>query len=258
MKVDLSLIENLLKNGKRIDGRKFDEFREIRVETNLIKKAEGSALVSIGNTKVLAGVKLEISEPFKDNPNEGILIVNAEFSPIASPEFEPGPPDENSIELARVVDRGIRESKFINLEKLCIKEGEKVYGTFVDIHILNNDGNLIDASFLASIFALKNTKIPKYDMEKDEIIRGEYIGNLEVNNFPVMITICEFNGNYLIDPNYDEEKLIENKISVCSTEQDKITALQKQGSKSFDFDEVERILSLAIEKGKEIRKGFSK
>ena len=39
-----------LREGERIDGRKFDEFRKIEIQTNVISKAEGSALVKLGNT----------------------------------------------------------------------------------------------------------------------------------------------------------------------------------------------------------------
>ena len=117
----------MIEKGKRIDKRKIDQFRPIQIIPDYIKKAEGSALVRLGDTLVLAGVKMEIGKPFPDTPNEGILIVNSEFSPLASPEFESGPPGEDAVELARVVDRGIRESKAIEVDKLLIKEGEKVW-----------------------------------------------------------------------------------------------------------------------------------
>ena len=113
--------------------------REIKIEQGLIERAEGSARVLLGKTEVLVGVKVETGEPFSDTPNEGVLTVNAELVPIASPNFEAGPPDENSIELARVVDRGIRESKAIDNEKLCIEPGKKVFVVFVDVYVLNHE-----------------------------------------------------------------------------------------------------------------------
>ena len=161
----------LLENGERTDGRKLDVFRDIKVETGIIKRAEGSARVKIGKTDVIVGIKTEIGEPFSDMPDMGILKTGAEFTPIASPDFESGPPREDAIELARVVDRGIRESECIDLEKLCIKEGEKAWEIFVDVHIINHDGNLIDASALAAVAALRNTKMPK--LEKDKIIKDK-------------------------------------------------------------------------------------
>src|SRR3989337_4039736 len=155
-KVRQKRIGQLISHGKRLDGRGLTGYSEVQLETGLIERAEGSARVYLGKTEVLVGVKVGLGEPFPDTPNEGVLTVNAELVPLASPNFEPGPPDENSIELARIVDRGIRESKVIDTEKLCIEPGKKVFIVFVDIYVLNHDGNLIDAAAFAAVSALLN------------------------------------------------------------------------------------------------------
>jgi exosome complex component RRP42 len=157
-KVRLRQIEQLIEKGKRLDDRGLLDTREIKIEQGIIEKAEGSARVFMGKTQILVGVKVGLGEPFPDTPNEGVLTVNAELVPVASPSFEPGPPDENSIELARVVDRGIRESKCIDNEKLCIEPGKKVFVVFVDIYVLDHGGNLIDASAIAAMAALVEHK----------------------------------------------------------------------------------------------------
>lgn len=59
-------------------------------------------------------------------PNEGSLRFNVEFSPMASPNFEPGRPTENANELARLIERGLRETKAVDLEALCVLAGRKV------------------------------------------------------------------------------------------------------------------------------------
>jgi exosome complex component RRP42 len=241
----------LLQKNKRIDGRKFDEFRTIEILKGVVNKAEGSARVRLGKTDVIAGVKIGIGTPFKDTPNEGILIVNAEFTPLASPLFEPGPPGEDAIELARVVDRAIRESHAIDMKKLVLVEGEKVFTLFIDICIINHEGNLIDASSLASIAALTNTKIPK--VENDEIIRGEYEKKLPLNYKPVIVTVGKVNKYLLIDPNLREESILEAKLSVGVRDDNKICAIQKQGS-YFEFREIDKMLDLIIKKSNELRK----
>jgi len=133
-------IINLLREGKRIDGRSFEEYRDLEVRVNVIEKAEGSAWVKLGNTQVLVGIKVDLGEPFPDLPEKGVMTTNVELVPLASPTFEPGPPDENAIELARVVDRGIRESGAIELEKLVIVPGKLVRVVFIDVHVLDHDG----------------------------------------------------------------------------------------------------------------------
>ena len=83
-----------------------------------MSKPKGQQDVFLGKSEVLAGVKVETGEPFPDTPNEGVMTVNAELVPIASPNFEPGPPNEDSIELARVVDRGIENQTQLTMKNL--------------------------------------------------------------------------------------------------------------------------------------------
>ncbi|MEM5828158.1 MAG: exosome complex protein Rrp42 [Candidatus Aenigmatarchaeota archaeon] len=244
------IIEKILKEGKRLDGRGLLEYRKIQIDKNVIPKAEGSARVKIGNTEVIAGVKIELAQPFPDNPNEGILVVNAEFPPIAHPTFEPGPPNENAIELARLVDRLVRESKMIDLEKLFIEEG-KVYGVFVDIHVISHDGNLLEASALASVAALHSTKVPKYENEK--LIRNEFVFDLPVKYKPVYVTIGKIDDKYILDLTYDEENVVNNLIAFGIRDDDVIVSIQKLKG-AFKFSEMEKLVDLALEKSKEIRK----
>ena len=125
-------LHKLAEQQKRADGRKFEEYRPVNIETGVISKAEGSARVKIGNTQVVAGIKMDMGEPYPDTPDSGVMTTAAELIPLASPDFEAGPPREDAIELARVVDRGIRESNVIELEKLCLTPGEKIWIVFID------------------------------------------------------------------------------------------------------------------------------
>jgi exosome complex component RRP42 len=243
---------NLLLNDRRLNDRKLDEYREIEIKQGIIDKAEGSAMVTIGKTKIIAGVKVGLGDPFPDTPNEGILMVNAEFSPIASPNFETGPPGEDATELARVVDRGLRESYCIDFEKLCITPKEKVLSIFVDIDIINHDGNLIDCAFLASLAALMNTKIPK--IKDDQIIRDEVDRDLKVLHSPIEITVCKVDSKFIIDPMVEEENVVDCKLTICVREDDIICALQKQGSKELSINDIKKMVEMAIDKSKELRK----
>ena len=243
---------DLIMNNKRSGGRKFDEYRDIVIKKGFIKNAEGSAEVKIGKTKVMAGVKFGIGTPFSDTPDEGTLMVNAEFSPMASPDFEAGPPRENAVELARVVDRGLRESHCIDLKKLCITPEEQVLSLFVDVHIINNDGNLMDCAFLASIAALMNTKMPK--VENNKIVVGKGEDDLEVLHQPIEITVCKINDKFMIDPTVDEEESVDAKLTIAVREDDMICALQKQNVEGLSIDDVKQMIEIAIKKSKELRK----
>ena len=71
-------------------------------------REEGSAEVQLGQTHVMAFVTAQLTQPYKDRPNEGTLSMFTEFSPMADPSFEPGRPSEAAVELGRVIDRGLR------------------------------------------------------------------------------------------------------------------------------------------------------
>ncbi|MCS7108566.1 MAG: exosome complex protein Rrp42 [Sulfolobales archaeon] len=254
-KLKTDIIISMLGKGLRPNGRKVDEIRPVTIIKDYIPNADGSALVKLGNTQVLVGVKLEIGTPFSDTPNEGNLMVNAEFMPTASPVFEPGPPDENAIELSRVIDRGIRESKAIDLSKLAIISGRKVWNIWVDIYVLDHDGNLIDASSIGTLAALMSTKLPNIEVkDSGEIVidksnKGE---PLPLSKAVAAVTIGKI-GNYLIvDPDIEEESLLDSRLTVIVDEDGSIAGLQKSGAGYLIEEELPTIINIALSKGKEV------
>jgi exosome complex component RRP42 len=253
-RVRIKQIEQLIEKGKRLDGRGVGDYREIKIEQGLIERAEGSARVLLGKTEVLVGVKVETGTPFPDTPNEGVQTVNAELVPLASPTFEPGPPDENSIELARIVDRGIRESKAVDTEKLCIEPGKKVFVVFVDVYVLNHDGNLIDASALAAVSALMNTKMPNYEIEDGEVkIKQGYI-QLPMKNHPITVTLGKINNKLIIDPWLEEEQVMDARLSIATNDEGNICAMQKGGSGYFTQQQILEGMKMIQEIAAKLRK----
>jgi exosome complex component RRP42 len=241
-------ILNLLKNGKREDGRKVDDFREISVITNCIESADGSARVKVGRTEIIAGIKIIPGTPFPDTPNMGVLTTGAELIPMAHASFESGPPGEDAIELARVVDRGIRESGMVDVEKLCIAPGEKVWMVFIDMYALDHDGNLFDAANLAAVCALKTAIIPmsQYGLGDDIM--------LPITCTPISITEAKIGNELIVDPNFDEEAISTARLTVTTDDKGNFRAMQKGGKGSITRDELSICLDRAVEKGKEIRK----
>jgi len=257
MGIQEDYVLKLVTEDKRMDNRKLDDFRKIEVIKSPIVKPEGSARVKMGNTDVIVGVKMDVGEPFADRPDEGILMVNAEFSPIASTDFELGPPRENSIELARVVDRGIRESGTIDVKKLCIKEGEKVWMVFVDIAIMNHDGNLIDAAGLAAITALNIAVMPEYADEKVNYEK-KTTKKVPLKFKPIPITVFKVidnkkNSKLIVDPNLDEEAASISRLTVTTRDDGQVCALQKGGG-SMSAEEIQNAIDIALKKGEQLRK----
>ncbi len=253
-KIKHKQIVQLIEKEQRMDGRELTEYRKIKLEQGTIERAEGSARVHIGKTDVLVGIKIELGEPFPDTPNEGVLTVNVELVPLASPSYEPGPPDENSIELARIVDRGIRESKMIDTEKLCIDPGKKVFVVFVDVYVLNHDGNLIDASALAAVAALLNTKMPNYEVEDGEVKIKSGSTQLPIKQHPVTVTCAKIGDKLVVDPQLEEEQVMDARLSMAIDDDEEICAIQKGGTGYFTPEQVVEFGKLAVQKAKEMRK----
>lgn len=264
-------LSKLAEQGKRADGRTFNEFRKIEIETGLISKAEGSARVKIGNTQVVAGIKILIGTPYPDTPDSGVMTTAAELIPMASPDFEAGPPREKAIELARVVDRGIRESKIIEVDKLCLEPGEAIWMVFIDIHIIDFDGNLFDTSSLAALAALHNAVIPierlRPDLEKlQEKFPSvkKYLEEhptdypLPLKEPPISCTSVKYNNVIMIDPALDEEEIAEARLTVATDKNGDIRAMQKGLNGSFTVEEIKKVIKASIDNGVKIREELYK
>ncbi len=259
-KIERDYIISNLKKDERIDERGLWEYRKFQIKSDVIASAEGSADVSLGETRIITGLKYEVGEPFPDLPNEGVCTVMAELLPIASPLFERGPPDEQSIELARVVDRGIRHADCVQTKKLCIKEGVSVYILFVDMYVMNYQGNLIDAGAVSALTTLLSSRIPEgiWNEEKSKVEwSGKYLtGKNIVNELPFAITYGKIEDIIFLDPSLPEELVSDGKISISVTEE-KITSIQKSGAATFSIDEIKMLGKKSLELGKKLRNDLS-
>jgi len=259
IEINSQKITEYFNTGKRFDGRKPEEFRELIIEAGVSENAEGSARVKLGDTDVIVGVKLATSTPYPDSPNKGNFMVSAELSPMSSPRFEAGPPKFPVIEFGRVLDRGLRESGFINWEKLCIKEKEKVWTVFVDIYTINDAGNLMDAAGIGAIAAMKTAKLPKYDEETDMIDYKNITDMpLPLNNVtPIAITAYKIGNKILIDPTREEQDAATARITVGSSE-GIISSIQKGEEDSMTPEEIGEALDLIDIAYKNIFKSLEK
>lgn len=254
MKINQKTIRKIIEDEERLDGRDLEEYRDIEIETDWVHEtAEGSAKVTIGDTQVLVGVKADVEEPYSDRPDEGTIVTNAELAPMASREYESGPPQEPGVELARVVDRGIREAEAVDLEKLCIEEGEKVYTLFIDVHVLNDDGNLIDAASLGALAALKTGFIPEYDEETDSLDRDEKAMDIPLQCEPVTVTGRMIEDRILWDTTSEEEEALDSRLTVSIKEDGNVVAMQKGEMEPYSQEEIMDTIEKAEEKTEKLR-----
>ncbi|MBT3690903.1 exosome complex protein Rrp42, partial [Candidatus Woesearchaeota archaeon] len=208
------------------------EFRDVIIESGISNKAEGSARVRIGKTEVIVGVKLSTQEPYSDHADEGTMMTGMEFSPVSGERYESGPPSINAIEVSRVVDRGIRESGFIDWKGLCIEENKKVWSISIDMYCINDDGNVLDACSIAAVSALLISKFPVYDKET-EMVKYDELTDTPLplsKNIPFAMTFYKIGEELLVDPNREEEDSADSRLTLALSHNGKdmmINSMQK-------------------------------
>jgi exosome complex component RRP42 len=239
--------------GVRLDGRRLDEFREVSITLDASSTAEGSALVRIGDTEVIAGVKMGLGAPFGDTPEDGVLMVNAELPPIANPEFEAGPPSIASIEVARVIDRGIRESHAFNTKSLCVEKGKQVWMVQCDVIPLNFDGNLIDVGGLATLAALLAARFPLVKEDGKVDYHKHTDKTLALKHLPLPITVGKIGKHLLVDLTQEEEKVLDARLTLSMLADGNICALQKGGASPLTMEDIQEMVRLADAKSRELR-----
>jgi exosome complex component RRP42 len=241
-------LANLAADDERISGRGQWEGRELELEVDCLYNADGSAKVVWGDTVVYVGVKFELREPYSDRPTSGSLMCGAELRPVAHRKYEPGPPSPESIELGRVVDRGIRESGCIDMNALCIVPGESVWMVVLDIHVISDGGNIFDAAGLAAIAALRNATVPaaRYDVGEDY--------KLAVSLTPIICTFTRVGGRYVYDADEEEELAGAERLSITLGDNGSMHSMQKGLKGTFTTAELSEILDVCATRCDELRK----
>ncbi len=228
----------LIKDGKRTDGRKPDELRSMRVEAGVIPEADGSAYVEWGGNKIVCGVygPRECIPRHGASPYQATLKCRYMMSPFASlEEHGRSGPSRRSTELSKV----IREA-FENVVML-----ESFPNTQIDVYIdvLQASGGTRTASLTAAAVALANAGIPMKDMlcgvavgKADDTLIADldkYEDNLGQSDMPVAISnrdkrllLVQMDGLLTRD---EIVKMLEMAESSCT----KINELQVDALKRF-------------------------
>ncbi|XP_020531561.1 exosome complex component RRP45A isoform X2 [Amborella trichopoda] len=224
-------IENALLSDHRVDGRRPFDYRRLSLKFG---SDDGTAEVQLGQTHVMGFVTAQLVQPYRDRPNEGTFSIFTEFSPMADPSFEPGRPGEAAVELGRIIDRGLRESRAVDMESLCVLAGKLVWAIRVDLHILDNGGNLVDAANIAAVAALLTFRRPECSLG------GEDTQSVIIHQPEV------------IDPTYKEEIIMGGRMTVTMNTNEDVCAIQKPGGQGVKQSEIMRCLRLASQKATDI------
>ncbi|XP_047316359.1 exosome complex component RRP45A-like [Impatiens glandulifera] len=230
-----TFIETALKSDLRTDGRRPFDYRRITIKFG---REDGSSEVQLGQTHVMGFVSSQLVQPYRERPNEGTLSIFTEFSPMADPSFEAGRPGEYAVELGRIVDRGLRESRAVDTESLCVVAGKFVWSIRIDLHILDNGGNLVDAANIAALAALMTFRRPECSLEGEDgqevVVHSPEVKEplpLTIHHLPIAVSFA-FVGNentVIIDPSHSEEAVMGGSLTATINTNGDVCAIQKAG-----------------------------
>jgi len=245
--------------GKRVDGRGWMDTRTLDISFGA---DWGSCQVTLGKTRVMAQVSAQVTEPRLARPNEGILMVNVELSPIAAPRFEAGRMSEEGVEMSRTLERCLKESRCLDLESLCIISEEKVWTVRLDLHVLNHEGSLADACSVAGLAALAHFRRPDVTLQGDIVtvhpITERDPVPLAVHHHPVTTTFAMFQmpGSSetltVCEPGRLEEEVMLGKMVIGVNAYREVCTLHLAGQVLVDTSLVTKLSSIAAEKAKRV------
>jgi exosome complex component RRP42 len=246
VKIQRQHMEDLAAEGKRLDGREPWKYRKIVLESRPISEYNGSARVSIGGTEVIAGVNLEKGRPYPNLPDQGTIHTRIELSPMASPVFGRRSMKRETTEISRVIDRGIRNSGFIDLRSLAIRPGEEAWRINMDLLVWDFDGNLFDAGSLALVRALQTATLPACPPDSDT-------DPLPLNGSPLSVTTVRIGGKILVDPTAIEEGVADARFTMVFDIDGKLRSVQKAGPGGFEKDGIMEIFNVSGSAAERIR-----
>ncbi|KAF8412754.1 hypothetical protein HHK36_000724 [Tetracentron sinense] len=251
-------IETALLADLRVDGRRPFDYRRLTIKFGRQVLEDGSSEVQLGQTHVMGFVTSQLVQPYRDRPNEGSLSIYTEFSPMADPSFEAGRPGEFAVELGRIIDRGLRESRAVDTESLCVLAGKLVWSIRVDLHILDNGGNLVDAANVAALASLLTFRRPECTLGgengQEVIVHPPEVKEplpLIIHHLPVAVTFAFFgDGNIVvIDPTQNEEAVMGGRMTATLNTNGDVCAVQKAGGEGV----IMQCLRIASVKATDIR-----
>lgn len=220
----------------RRDGRKADELRNIKITRNFLKTAEGSALIEIGDTKVICTASIEDKVPqFLKDMERGWVTAEYSMLPRSTSirmirESSSGKIGGRTHEIQRLIGRAMRS--VVELDTL----GKRTI--WLDCDVIQADGGTRTASitgaFVALVdavrFAMKNKIIEKYP----------------IKDYVAAVSVGVVDGEPLLDLTYNEDSIAEVDMNVVMTGSGKFIEIQGTAEvEPFDKEILEGLLELS-------------
>ncbi|XP_017064468.1 exosome complex component rrp45 [Drosophila eugracilis] len=232
-KPERNFIQLAVKQNQRFDGRRSNECRDVELTFGA---DWGTVAVSLGETKVLTNVTCDLGAPTTSRPNEGKLLLNVNLGGVAFLDEVQSTHEPRSLTLNSLLERTFRSSRCVDLESLCVAAEQHVWCIRVDINVLNHDGNLYDASTIATLAALMHFRRPDVTFADDELHiytekEREFIPLLFLH-YPVSVTYCIYKSSNqpIVDPTLLEENGADSVIVLSFNSYQELCTLNAGGT----------------------------
>jgi len=146
------------KKGVRLDGRKADELRPIRLQVGVLPNADGSAYIEHGKNKILVGVfgPREMHPKHLSLSDRMVIRCRYHMAPFSVPERKSPAPSRREVELSKVIRESLEPSVFVDLYPRT--------GIDVFVEVLQADGGTRCAAITAASLAIADAGVPLRDL----------------------------------------------------------------------------------------------
>nr|CDJ95994.1 unnamed protein product [Haemonchus contortus] len=247
--------QNFLQEGfaenQRLDGRSLSDFRQVKL---VVGSECGTALCTMGETKVLCAVSATLTEPRTSRPNKGIVTVDVDMSPMGNPANEHNRLGERGLELTRMLELVLRDSRCIDVESLCVRAHKEVWKLRVDVRILDDDGGLLDCASVAAVAALYHFRRPNLTVQPNHtLIHSEYeqaLVPLNIYHMPICVSFgFTKSGNaVVIDPTDKESQCLYGCLVIACNKRREVCALHQSTNLILSTGTIEACVKRAMQR----------
>lgn len=237
----------LVSKGQRADGRKLNETREIKLETDAIKTADSSSLIKFGSTSLICGCTAQLSKLTDKKDDSERIRIKVELPPICS-----GPTGYKNQNVSHLLTKTLREildnSRCFDDDSFSVPDSDYYWLVDVEVICLNYDGCLLDASLLAIMSALKSLVLSsKNPSLEPQVVR--------LNSIPVCSTFALIGDHIIYDPDLEEENVAHMNFSITiDSATNQSCHINKVGGKSLTTSNLLKCIEIAKTRAKSVRK----
>ncbi|KAK0790856.1 3'-5'-exoribonuclease [Friedmanniomyces endolithicus] len=251
-----NFVLSALRENLRLDSRALDQYRPISLQFPSDPDVYGQTDVRIGKTRVICNVSCEVITPYPDRKFDGVFTISCELSPLMGAGVEVGRPDQTEALLSRILDKSIRRSNALDTESLCIIAGQKCFHVGADLHVLDDDGGILDACCLALVAALQHFRRPDYEVHGEQVTVFDPMERepvkLTLQHQPFCVTTSYYDGGTImvLDATILEEQCREGEIVVSMNRHGEVCQIAKYGGVPVDALSILSVVKQSWEKVK--------